>query len=102
MQKTVQGFSHDGICRDTSRSCLKYRILLSVCSGKLLELSTGGEESYSLSCTSWPIKMKEELRGFWLINHKLPGILVYYSIIDLPLLCIEALGRRIYSYTLID
>jgi hypothetical protein len=37
--------------------------------------------------------MKEELRGFWLINCKLLGILVYYSIVDLLLLCIEALRR---------
>jgi hypothetical protein len=89
----MQGFSHDGICRDTSRSSPKCWILLSVCSSKLLELSTGSEKSYSFSCTSWPIKMKEELRGFWLINRKLLGILVYYSIIDLPLLRIKALGR---------
>jgi hypothetical protein len=46
--------------------------------------------------------MKEELRGFWLINRKLLGILVYYNIVDLLLLCIETLGRRTYSHTLID
>jgi hypothetical protein len=58
-----------------------------------LELSIGGEESYSFSYTSWPIKIKKELRRFWLISCKLLGILVYYNIVDLLLLCIEALRK---------
>jgi hypothetical protein len=89
----MQSFSLDAICRNTSRSSLKDRILPSIHGGKLLEPSTNSKKSYSFSRTSLPINMKEELGRLWLIDRKLSSILIYYGIIELPLFWIKR--RRI-------
>src|SRR5580692_94010 len=102
MQEAVQSFPHNSICCNTSRSRLKHQILLSVQGSKLLQPGTGGENDLTLSCTPLPINMKEELRGVWLINRKLPSILINYGIIDLPLFWIEGCRIGTYSHDLVD
>jgi hypothetical protein len=102
MQKTVQSFSWDGICRNTCRSRPKYRILLPIYGSKLLESVTSSKKSHSLSYTSSPIDLKEKLRGFWLIDHELSSILIYHNIIELPLFYVEALWRQSRGYNLDD
>jgi hypothetical protein len=89
----VENFSRDGICRDASRSGPKYWILLSIHGSELLEPSTDSEDSFSLSCTSLSINLKEELRRLWLIDCKLSSILIYHGIINRPLFRIEVPWR---------
>jgi hypothetical protein len=98
----VESFSRDGICCDASRSGPKHQILLSVHGSKLLEPSTGGEDSFSLSCTSLSINLKEELRRLWLIDCKFSSVLIYHSIINLPLFRIEVPWRQICGYSLVN
>jgi hypothetical protein len=81
---------------------LKLRVLLSIHYSKLLEPSTGSEESYSLSYTSCPINLKKKLRRLQLINRKLLSVLIHYSIIELLLFCIEASWRRSCIYNLVN
>ena len=79
----MESFTRDGICCNASRSGPKHQILLPVCGSKLLKPGTGGEDSFSLSCASLSINLKEELRRLWLIDCKLSSVLIL-ECTDLP------------------